>query len=422
MKAWQGRKFFPVILMLLFSSAVLASAETDFNNGVELFRQGDYAAAVVLFKQAEKHGMSSVALHYNLASSYFKLEDYANSKHYFEQVANSPEMRDLADFNLGLIAVKTGDHKQAKNYFTALVDNSNDEKIVALAKSQLRDMREETERWRAHVAANLGYDDNITALPSDAASNIDDSFYNLFASADVVIAGRRKNGWIADATYYRIDFSDTDLNDEYQYALGIRREVVLAGWDSRFHFDLSQKNFGGVDFQSVAKLDVAGNHALSKADKIFLRYRYEDISSDNPIYDYLAGWRQRARIEYRHFSKTSIKQLYYELELNDRGELVASTYSYDYSPTRHTLSGKYTQIISEQWQLSGDLTYRVSDFPESASFDRNDDQLKLTLSADYSFDKTLKLKASWLAVDNASSVDLYDYDKTMLTVGFSKLF
>jgi hypothetical protein len=46
----------------------------------------------------------------------------------------------------------------------------------------------------------------------------------------------------------------------------------------------------------------------------------------------------------------------------------------------------------------------------------------LTLSADYSFDKTLKLKASWLAVDNASSVDLYDYDKTMLTVGFSKLF
>jgi len=366
--------------------------------------------------------MNSVALYYNLASSYFKLEDYESSKQYFKLVAKSAEMRDLAEYNLGLIAVKQGENKQAKQYFSEIVKQSKDKKIVALSKSQLFKMQKADERWQALMIANVGYDDNITSLPNDSASEISDSFYNLFLSADTVIAGERNDGWVADISYSRVDFNDTDIYDQFQYAAGIRREDILASWESRVHLDLAKKNFGGDDFQTITKLDIISKKSLSSTGRLYLRYRYENISSDNVVYDYLEGWRQRARIEYRSYTSENIKQLYYELELNDGGEFVTTTYAYEYSPTRHTVRGKYTQILSEQWHLTGDLAYRVSDYPESASFDRNDNQGKLTLSVDYRFNKRLKLKTSLLFVNNESSVDLYDYDKAMLMLGVSKLF
>ena len=81
------------------------------------------------------------------------------------------------------------------------------------------------------------------------------------------------------------------------------------------------------------------------------------------------GWRQRAQVRYYRNTEQSRQQLYYELELNKRNELVASDggFSYEYSPTRHTLGGKYTHKFSGKWYLTGDLAYRVSDFPASAT-------------------------------------------------------
>ena len=211
----QKRKLvFFAVLMLLFSSGAMASAGTDFSEGARLFKAGDYSSAVTRFKKAEKQGMDSVALYYNLASSYYKLEDYEKARHYFELVAKSSEMRDLAEYNLGLIALKQDGDDEARQHFNRLVKESKDEKIVSLARSKLFEMRKADERWKAYVSANMGYDDNITALPSDSAADISDSFYTLAASVDAVLSGKRNEGWVADASYSRLDFSDTDTYDE----------------------------------------------------------------------------------------------------------------------------------------------------------------------------------------------------------------
>ncbi len=63
-------------LILLFSSELLATAESDFKLGVESFKAGDNAAAASYFESAMKQGMDSVSLQYNLASSYYKLGRY----------------------------------------------------------------------------------------------------------------------------------------------------------------------------------------------------------------------------------------------------------------------------------------------------------------------------------------------------------
>lgn len=416
--------YFLTALIFLFSSELLATAESDYQLGVESFLAGDNAAAVAYFESAMKQGMDSVSLQYNLASSYYKLGRYEESKKYFKLVNQTEAMRDLAEYNLGLIAIKEKNGTLARRYFNSVAASGKDEKLTRLSKKQLSALSnsQKEDSWQSYLSFNLGYDDNISSVSGDSVLDVADTFYDLFASVDWLITGKRKHGWIAGASLFGINYSETDTNDEYHYALDIKRAMKLGDWDTSARLSLSKSTYGGDDFQQIAKLDFKGRKSISKRDRIYLRYWIEDIKSDNTIYDYLEGWRQRARVEYRNYSLNNIKQIYYELELNNRGELVTSIGTYDYSPTRHTIRGIYTQIINMKWWLNGDLAYRFSDFEASSTVDREDDQWKLTLSSDYRFDPTFKFTAKFQYTDNASTVDRYIYDKSVIKVGLSKLF
>lgn len=416
------RKYLLSVLILLFSSELLASAESDYKMGVEAYKVGDTAAAINYFETARKQGMDSLALQYNLASSYYRAGQYAEAKMYFKQLQQSEEMRDLSGYHLGLIAISERDGTLARQHFNAVVSSGKDKKLVALSEKHLNTLRKKQARWKSHVSLNLGHDDNISSVSGDSVLDRADTFYQLFASADLLIAGGRRDGWMADASLYGIEFSETDSNDEYHFSLGLKKAMQFKDWDSSAKLSLSKSTYGGDDFQSITKLDINARKPISKSERLYLRYRAEDIKSDNALYDYLEGTRQRGKFEYRNYSQNNIKQLYYELELNDRGELVTLTDSYDYSPTRHTIRGKYTHIINKKWWLIGDLSYRLSDFPASLTTEREDKQWKLGLSADYHINKTLKLISNYQYIDNASTLDQYNYDKSIIKIGLRKLF
>lgn len=409
-------------VLVLFTSSLLASAETDFEKGVTAFKSGDNAAAASYFEQALQQGMDTVALRYNLASSYYKLGRYEDAKKYFKIVNQTVAMRDLAEFNLGLIAIKQKKWSLARRYFNSIKTSGKDEKLIRLSKQQLVLLQKKEDTWKTYVSASVGHDDNISSASSDSVSGVSDTFYDLYASADYLLTGRRKDGWVADAYVYRIDFRDTDSYDENHYSAGIKRAFIFDDWETSAQFSLLKSTFGDDDYLSSGKLDFRVRKPISKNERVYLRYRYEDINSDKSIYDYLEGSRQRARVEYRQYNPSNFKQLYYELESNNRGQLVTSSYAYDYSPVRHTLRGKYTQYLDDQWSLSADLSYRQSDYPISASFDRDDDRWQLALSAGYRFDRTFKLTTRLQFTDNASTVDRYEYDKAVFKIGLSKAF
>jgi len=422
MKKTKLQIFFLSLLVFMFSSPLFATAETDFNLGVKAFKAGDNSAAASYFEAAMQQGLVSVALHYNLASSYYKLGRYAQAKHYFKLVNQTPEMHELAEYNLGLIAVKQQQWQQARRHFNEVVDSGRDEKLTRLSLRQLEAIKGKEDQWTAYVSANLGYDDNITSASDDSVLDISDSFYDVFGSVDYLISGKRREGWVADATLFSIDYSDSDSYDEYQYAFGLKRAIVLDDWETSAHFGLSTSVFGGDDYLTTSKLDLKGRKVLSRSDRLYLRYRLEDINSDRALYDYLDGWRQRFRVEFRQYNKQDSRQLYYELELNDRSQLVTSLYSYDYSPLRHTLHGRYIRYLNDKWHLSSDLSYRLSDYPDSPTMNRNDQQLRLELKADYRIDRTFKLTAKLQFTDVDSTEDRYSYDKSVIKFGVSKLF
>lgn len=415
-------RYFVTTLMLMLSSELIATAMSDYELGLTAYKGGDNAAAVRYFESAQKQGMKSLSLQFNLASSYYKAGRYADAKKYFKQLNNTKEMRDIAEYHLGLIAIKEKSGRQALKHFNTVVSTGEDKRLVKLSEKQLSVLRPKEDIWRSQAFLNFGYDDNISSVTGDSVLDIADSFTEVFASTDYLITGRRKDGWTAQATLFGNEYSDTDMNDQYLISLGAKRSKKLAYWDTSASLSLTKSTYGGDDFQSITKLDIIGQKPITKSDRIYLRYQFEDVASDNPLYDYLEGWRQRGRVGYRNFTANSIKNIYYELELNSRGELVTTTDTYEYSPTRHTIRGTYSYIFNKHWWLNGDLSYQMSDYPVSPTIEREDDQWKLALSADYVFDRTLKLTTKYQYTDNASSVDRYNYDKSIIKVGLSKLF
>jgi len=408
--------------ILAVTSEVMATAQSDYNLAVESYKAGDNVSAARYFESAMKQGMDSISLKYNLASSYYKLGRYEAAIKIFTQLNQTIEMKDLAEYHLGLIAIKQKDGSLARRYFNSIVKSGKDEKLIKLSKKQLLALTKKEDLWKSVFVLNLGNDNNISSVAEDSVIGKADSFYELFVFSDLLISGRRKNGWVGNASLFGIHYSDTDTNDENHFTLGLKRAIQLDDWDTSVKLNVSKNTYGGEDFQTSVKLDITGRAPIVNQHYIYLRYQAADFRSDEPLYDYLEGWRQQARVEYRHFSRNSIQQIYYEMELNSRGLLVTSTDAYEYSPTRQSIRGVYTHIINKQWWINADLAYRFSDFLASPTIDREDDQWKLAFSADYRFDKTLKLTAKYQYLDNVSTVDRYTYDKSIIKVGLSKLF
>lgn len=415
-------KYLFTALIFLFSSELLATAQSDYEQGLAAYKSGDNTAAVSYFESALNQGMDSLSLKYNLASSYFKVGRYADAKKYFTLLTNTDEMRELAEYHLGVIAIKEKDRSVAQGYFNSVVSSGRDAKLVKLSEKHLAALAIKEDSWKTKLSFNLGHDDNINSVSEDSVLGTSDSFYELSASTNFLVAGARKNGWLADAAFYGIQYSDFDSVDQHVVALGIKRSAKLADWDSSVHLSVSDITYGGDDLQTIGKLTFTGRKPMSKNEWVNFRYRVEDINSDNSLYDYLEGSRQRASIEYQALSKNSIKQLQYELELNNRGELVTSFGAYDYSPTRHTVRGIYTQAINKQWWVIGDVAYRFSDFEPSATIDREDKQWRFALTSDYRFDRTFKLSAKYQYTDNSSSLEQYSYDKSVIKIGLTKQF
>jgi len=433
------------ISMQLNAAENASSVNQNFEQGISYFKQGDYSAAVEKFEQARKQGNRSTALYYNLGSVYFKLGQYKNAQRYFSALKKQPKMKSLAEYNLGLIALKQKDSASAKKYFNSIVKSGQDKKVIYLANQQLallgnsnrpeKKLTSKKSPGSVYLSGSLGYDSNINFAPVDIGSEESGSFFDALVSADYLFSGKASNGWSVEGLLYTIRYQDTGnplipkgAFDQDEYGAGLKKTQKLAGWDTHIKLVLDKLTYGPRDYQSILKLEARGRYRLSKTDRVYLRYRYDDISSDDAVFDYTEGWRQKIRGEFRRYNKNSYIQFYYELELNDRNDLVrvdavdGSISEFSYSPTRHTLRGKYTAKLNKKWDLTGDLAYRKSAYPSTSTQNRNDDRLKAIASANYRFDKTMKLKMKLEYTDNSSSDDLYIYDRQVIAVSLNKLF
>ena len=83
------RKTLILICFLFFGLAYTQSSnDSNFNDGVDLYNEGDYQKAIESFLKILENGQHSESLYFNLGNSYYKLNDIANSIYYYEKALN----------------------------------------------------------------------------------------------------------------------------------------------------------------------------------------------------------------------------------------------------------------------------------------------------------------------------------------------
>lgn len=415
-----GKRIRLLSLFLMFTVQSYAADLSSFNEGMKSFKSGNYQSAVDAFEQVHQQKQIFAALYYNLASSYYKLGNYEKAKDFFQKVQQYPKMKSLAQYNLGLIARKQGNHETATSWFKTVIKTSGDRKLITLSRRELSRSGFVYKKWTGFLSGGLGYDDNINIAPAETALGQSDNFYDLFASVNYLLKGSRKDGWIADASFYNINYFDSSNYDETQYGVGAKKYANFGQWDAQLLARLDKLSYGDDDYQTILSVHASAKRPLSNKGRLQLRYRYEDIGSDNVLYDYLEGWRQQVRAEYRYYGKGHNKRLYYELELNNRRDTVNASYS----PTRHTIRGVYTLKPDRIIRWSADIAFRSSayDYPGMATQDRDDTRWRLGFQMDYRLDKTMKLRGQFVHTNNESNLTQFDYKRNVFRVNLRKMF
>src|SRR5262245_40485525 len=112
---------FCVVAISLFLCLARAHAATAdplaFDRGIAAFGAGDYGGALESFLDAQRAGLDTPGLHYNLGATYYKLQRYPEAEREFQGLARDSAWGPLASYNLGLIVQRTGRLDLARDHF-----------------------------------------------------------------------------------------------------------------------------------------------------------------------------------------------------------------------------------------------------------------------------------------------------------------
>lgn len=107
-----------VLLALLLWLPALGAAQSPdeaFENGKLAYQKGAYARSAEHFRRAEKMGLKSAALYYNLGNAYYELEDWGRARASYEKARLLiPRSKNL-QHNLALLAAQLSgeDHSES---------------------------------------------------------------------------------------------------------------------------------------------------------------------------------------------------------------------------------------------------------------------------------------------------------------------
>ncbi len=436
----QGSLF--ALLLCLGITSALADAQTDFRNGQQAFRKGDYRRALDGFEKARQAGMRDAAIFYNLGVTHYKLGHYDQAEAAFLQAARFKQIAALAWYNLGLVKRKQGDSKDAAHWFRKARDNTDDPRLRALAARQLAATRS---RWRSFAYAGLGYDDNIT-LTSDVITvptGSSDGFLELYAQTRGILSGRLRDGVLLRAGAFG-DFY-ASLGD-YNYTdlfAGIYKSLPLGKWTTEGGLRLSRSSYGGNGYLQIVGLELRGRRSLSRTTRLQLRFRARSLSAIDNRYDYLSGSSYDLRLGARwRAGSSSTVRAYYQFQDNDRNDLRTSNYFHSVSPQRHRLRVDWRQRLSVHWKLRLGAEYRLSLYKQDNVYyflsnrhvRRQDNRLRAMAELTRKLSPGTDLVYSYTYTDNSSNVGPislpspgggtidYDYTRNLAMVAVQHAF
>ncbi len=424
-----------LIFALSFSLCSVAMAteqvegKREFRSGVMAFQQGNLTEAKQLLESAQRKGVQSLALNYNLGVVYYKLAEYEQSRQAFSKLVGTKQSS-LAHYNLGLIALAEGNGGVARHHFNLVASDNEHAKLTKLAQAQLQRLggaRLSSKQWQAFLSLGVGYEENIGLFPDTAASALDDGFLESVGAASGYAYRLANSAFKWKAQFYIRDYFEEDdfnthllrLGTAWHYNLGLNRISLDLEGDQLWLADTSREQRARL---SAGWTTPACSAQTLKA-RCQIKLEAEQIFADKARYEAYEGQHYRLDTRYRAQQGAWSGEMQYRFDFNDRKDRDFGDEFYSVSPMGHMLALKLSYAITRALKIGGDASFRHSDYAQSHTFKngetakRSDQRLSYGINAEYQFDQTFAVTTKLSHMSNDSNIDRYQYDRDTVTLG-----
>ena len=417
-----------VSLFLCLTQVQPAAAAPDtqaFEQGVAAFGASDFRAALQSFLEAQRAGLNTPGLRYNLGATYYRLERYDEAEREFAALAQDSAWRALANYNLARIAQRTGRIAKAREHYEEALRTATERSLRTLAAEALGRL-ESLHPTRLTAVASLagGYDSNATLTPDAATagtSHQGDLFAETLAAASYRLLGDAAGRVDAQAGFLMRKYQDLHQFDQAGLRLGLTHETDSARWQTSVGGFFDTMYFGGAPFQRAAVLDARARHALGSSGDLRARYEFQRIEG-GAGYEYLDGREQQLSLDAGFALSSSLIRAGYQLELNDRRDLQQGADFLSFSPTRHSVFAAWTVPNVGGWGAEVRAGYRFSRYNDpyvlnGVEVTREDKRFGIAARAYRSLAGPWRAFADYSYYRNESTIDIYDYSRYQVLAG-----
>lgn len=399
------------ICFLFLASASTPAADGDgpqlFQSGRVAFEAGNYAAALESFEAALDAKFERPALHFNIGVTAYRLGRYERAETAFLEVARTPAMAALTHYNLGLVALARDDTAAAKRWFALCDSETQDDRLRALASTQLARLPSMSARdWNGYATLSAGYDDNVALVSNSDVLGVSGSD-DAFVDGQFVAAIPIDESWRVDAGALLLGYRELDEFNQIT-AYGGGRYLLSAGdWTGDVGVQLTYGTLGGESFQNTQTAQLQGGTDLSADWRMRLRYRLTNVDG---MHDFtgISGTRQEASLRFGWEANAWRVDAEYQLEDSNLQDESLSL-------TRHQVAIGIEHTPNAAWTFACQLARSHSRFDEAAS--GNEDRTDLEASVARTFASNWQIVLRYAYADNAADRSDFDYRRNRISLG-----
>ena len=400
------------IVLFVFLAPVIARAHSaaalqQFEIGKQAVAAENFAAALDAFEAAVAEGMTGPAVHFNIGVCAYRLGRWSRSAAAFREVARTPQMAALAHYNLGLVALGEGKREEAARWFASAQRETNDERLRALATTQLAQLPQPPERnWVAFGSLAAGYDDNVALVSGGdvlGVSGIDDAFVEMQLAA----AGPMVGPWRFDGSVVFLDYQDLNEFDQLNLIGGARYRLPLGEWTGEAALQLSYATLDSEGFESRQMLLLQATRALSEEWRLRARYRFSLIDGLDG-FEGLDGSRHELGVRGTWRRDSWTVDLRYRYDTSDYDD---ANLSFD----RHQLAADVQRDLDEHWAVEAGLSFDHSKYEVAAN--GSEQRFELTLAVSRSLNDTWRAVVRYAYADNEADLPEFNYGRNLVSAG-----
>ena len=415
-----------IALVVWTGNAWAASAASDLEQAIGLYRQGSYAEASRLLERVTKQEPQNGAAHFFAGLAQQAQGNYTASIPSFEAAKrHDREFAQLATYHVGLAHHKVGERQQAVAALKQAVAMDSNSDAGKNARALLDTIEQQggeaaAKPWYVRLGLGFEYDDNLTVEEQDLATDQSD-----FATVVELEGGYRftvPKPYQAEISYslsqsFYDDYSQFDLQT---HTLGLSGSRDFDGWEAGLSYAYSYMFLGREGFLQSHRLTPNAGVFLPHGLYATVSYTLEDKdfrkTADNgrdAVNQAVGGDLFAFFMENRGYL-----QLGYRLE----GES-ASAAEYDY--LGHTLTAAVQ--VPAWYETKARLSFKYQDkryrhITPSIGVEREDTKETIGLMVGRKFLEMYEAKVEYQYITSDSNLESSDYTENLLFVGVSALF